>query len=112
MEYTIENIDGNAFSLMGYTVQAMKRERFPQDAIDSYLNAAKSSDYDNLVDVTLRQIAEVNDFVDFWNAFNAEYGYIKVSKRIAAKYFWYEGNYTDQFRDYILANSLAEEVEL
>lgn len=112
MKYSLEGIDGNAYCLMGYTVQAMNRERFPQKQIDEYKNAAMSSDYDNLVSVTWEQVEEINDFVDFWDDFNTEFGYISVSKKIAAEFFLNHGNNTDQFRDYVLANNLAEGVEL
>ena len=49
MYYTLVGIDGNAFSLMGYTAKAMRRSGFKQDEIDKMYDEAKSGDYNNLI---------------------------------------------------------------
>lgn len=112
MKYSLEGINGNAYCLMAYVVQAMESEQFPQKQIEEYLSAAKSRDYHYLCSVTWQQVEEVNDFVEFWNNFCVECGYITVSKKIAVEFFLNQGNDIDQFRDYVLANDLVEEVEL
>lgn len=108
MRYTIENIDGNAFVLMGYVGSAMKKERFPNQVIEEYYKEAKSADYNNLVVVTLNQLEKVNNFVEFWEEFNSEFGYTGVDKRIAVEYFLKHAPNTDLFYDYVLANGLEK----
>lgn len=110
MRYTLEGIDGNAYCLMAYARMAMMRERFPYEAIEEYEHAAMSSDYDNLVSVTWEQVEDVNSFVEFWEDYQREYGHITVSKKVAAKFFFEQGNNIDEFRDYVLSNDLIEEL--
>lgn len=49
-EYSLtEATDSNAFSLMGYTLEAMKEQSFSEDEIDETMKTAMSGDYMNLV---------------------------------------------------------------
>lgn len=52
-------VDGNAFAIMGTVSKAMKRAKVPQETIDAYMKEAKSGDYDNLLQTTMRYV-EVN----------------------------------------------------
>ena len=45
--------DGNAFSILGKVVSAMKRAGLTKDQIEEYKTEAKSGDYDNLLCVTM-----------------------------------------------------------
>lgn len=40
-KYDLIGIDGNAFSIMGYVVSCMKKEKMSKDKIDDYLAKAK-----------------------------------------------------------------------
>ena len=59
-KYTLVGIDGNAFCVMGYVCQCMRREHKKQWEIDNYLAAAKASDYDNLLRVSFEMIEDLN----------------------------------------------------
>lgn len=52
MKYSLTDIDGNAFCIMGYVVKAMLRENFSESEIDAYLADCKSSNYDHLIQVS------------------------------------------------------------
>lgn len=60
MKYTLEGVDGNAFAIMAYVKRAMTNENFTKDEIQSYMSEAMSSDYNNLLGVSLERIAECN----------------------------------------------------
>jgi hypothetical protein len=60
-KYTLVGVDGNAFVIMGYVYNAMKREGKTKDQIDEYLKDAKSSDYSHLVAVSAEMIHKLND---------------------------------------------------
>lgn len=53
MKYSLVGIDGNAYSVMGYVSNAMKECGFTKDAINEYRAKAMSSDYINLLRVSL-----------------------------------------------------------
>ena len=59
-KYTLVGIDGNCFCVMGYVCQCMRREHKKQWEIDNYLAAAKASDYDNLLRVSVEMIEDLN----------------------------------------------------
>lgn len=59
-EYDLVGIDGNAYSIMGYVQKAMKEQGFSQEEIKSYLDDAKSSDYNHLLQVSVQAIDECN----------------------------------------------------
>lgn len=45
--------DGNAFSILGRAVMAMRRGKCTQEQIDAYLTEAKSGDYNHLLVTTM-----------------------------------------------------------
>lgn len=62
--YTLVGVDGNAFSIMGYTAKALKRTGH-RDLVDKMQSEAMSGDYDNLIRVCLKYIDIANeDFED------------------------------------------------
>ena len=58
--YSLIGVDGNAFSIMAYVVQAMKACKMSKSDIASYKKEAMSGDYDNLIAVS-------NDMIDCCN---------------------------------------------
>ena len=50
--YTLSGLDGNAYTLMGYTSRALK-ETGHSDLVDTMQQEAKSGDYDHLIRVCL-----------------------------------------------------------
>ena len=55
-KYNLVGIDGNAYSVMGYVIQAMKREGFSKSEIDDYQADAMSDDYNHLLSVSAEMI--------------------------------------------------------
>ena len=68
-KYDLVGVDGNAFSLMGYTGRALKNEGLG-DQVSEMQNEAMSGDYDNLIRVCMKYIdvanlkAEMNGYSD------------------------------------------------
>lgn len=60
-KYSLIGVDGNAFCIMGYISNAMRRTGYSEEEIDKYLSEAQSSDYSNLVAVSSDQINKVNE---------------------------------------------------
>jgi hypothetical protein len=60
MKYDLVGIDGNAFSIMGYVVRAMKKEKRSIEEQKSYQAKAMSGDYDNLLSESVKKIDELN----------------------------------------------------
>jgi len=58
--YSLIGIDGNAFSVMRYVREAMKKEDKSQEEIDKYLEDAQLSDYNNLLCVSSDMIDKLN----------------------------------------------------
>lgn len=58
-KYSLVGVDGNAFSVMGYTAQALRREGLG-DLVDEMLSRATSGDYNNLLAVCLEYIEAAN----------------------------------------------------
>lgn len=52
--------DGNAFSIIGRVLKALKRSDQPEAAAE-YLERARSGDYDNLLRVTLEYIDDTGE---------------------------------------------------
>jgi len=46
--------DGNAFAIMGAATGAARKANWDQSKIDEYLKEARSGDYDNLLQVTMK----------------------------------------------------------
>ena len=58
-KYTLVGVDGNAFSVMGYTSRALKRTGH-RDLVEKMRNEAMSGDYNNLICVCLKYIDIAN----------------------------------------------------
>lgn len=67
MKYNLVGVDGNAFSIMGYTARALKAEGL-RDLVSEMQEKATSGDYYNL-------IAVCSDYVDMANEKAIENGY-------------------------------------
>ena len=61
MAYNLVGIDGNAYSIMGYVSKCMRREHYSQKDIHDYITRATSSDYDNLLRVSIDMIDKLNE---------------------------------------------------
>ena len=59
--FDLVGIDGNAYSIMGYVIKAMKMAEYTKIEQDSYLQRAMSDDYENLLSESIKMIDEVND---------------------------------------------------
>lgn len=60
MKYSLEDVDGNAYAIMGYVKNAMKREHCTKQEMDDYVADATSSDYCHLISVSLETIDRLN----------------------------------------------------
>lgn len=59
-KYSLVGVDGNAFSVMGYTARALKREGLGS-LVDEMHREATRSDYNNLLVVCLGYIEKANE---------------------------------------------------
>ena len=59
-QYSLVGINGNAFSVMGYVIQAMKDCNFSKSDQDAYYDEATSGDYDNLLVTSIKYIDKCN----------------------------------------------------
>ena len=66
--YNLVGVDGNAFSVMGYVTNAMRdayrktdSAHFGRDEQKRYQSLAMSSDYNNLLCVSVQMIDKIND---------------------------------------------------
>lgn len=59
-KYSLVGVNGNAFSVMGYTAQALKREGL-RDLVGKMHEEAIAGDYDNLLAVCVRYIDLANE---------------------------------------------------
>ena len=60
-KYTLDDVDGNAYAIMGYVCMIMKREGKSNKEIDNYLKDAKSSDYHHLLEVSVEICKKLNE---------------------------------------------------
>ena len=60
-KYTLVGVDGNAYAVMAYVANAMKREGFTRAEIDEYRKKAMSSDYNNFICVSLEYVELANN---------------------------------------------------
>ena len=67
VKYNLVGVDGNAFSIMGYTARALRREGLG-NLVDEMQKKAMSGDYYNL-------IAVCDEYVEMANEKAAENGY-------------------------------------
>ena len=61
MKYNLVGVDGNAFAVMGYVVQCMKKENMTAEEIKAYRDKAMSDDYNNLLATSFDIIEQLND---------------------------------------------------
>lgn len=59
--YDLVGVDGNAFSVMGYVINAMKKCHFSKADRDEYMKDAMSSNYDHLLCVSIEMIDKCNE---------------------------------------------------
>lgn len=59
-KYSLVGVDGNAYSIMGYTSKALKKEGLG-NLVDEMLADAKSSDYNHLVYVCYNYVEKANE---------------------------------------------------
>lgn len=68
--YSLVGIDGNAFSIMGFVIGVMRKERITMDWLDNdqfkketdmYMAEATSGSYDNMLAVSARMIERINE---------------------------------------------------
>lgn len=60
MKYDLVGVDGNAFSVMGYTARALKAEGL-RDLVPHMNKEAMSGDYGNLLQVCMKYIDKANE---------------------------------------------------
>jgi hypothetical protein len=48
--------DGNAYSILGRVIKAMRRGKVPQDKIDEFKSEATSGDYDKLLQTCMKWV--------------------------------------------------------
>lgn len=58
-KYSLVGVDGNAFAIMGYTANALKRSGHP-DMVQCMYDRARSGDYNNLIQVCMKYIDIAN----------------------------------------------------
>lgn len=61
-KFTLVGVDGNAYSVMGYTAKALRRAGL-RDKVDEMYAEATSGDYDNLLRVCMGYIDMANEAV-------------------------------------------------
>ena len=59
-KYTLVGVDGNAFCIMCYVSSVLKREKCSRDKIDEYIKEATSSNYDHLIQTSMKILGELN----------------------------------------------------
>ena len=64
MKYDLVGVDGNAFAVMSYVANAMRKEGKSKAEIDAYRENAMSSDYNHLLVVSMEMIDELNTNYD------------------------------------------------
>lgn len=60
-KYNLVGVDGNAYSVMGYVIGAMRETGFSPEEINAYKEDAMSSDYSHLICVSADMIDKCND---------------------------------------------------
>jgi len=53
---TLSGQDGNPYMIIGLTRDALKKAKVPQAEIQEYMDEAKSGDYDNVIQTTLKWV--------------------------------------------------------
>lgn len=60
MKYCLVGVDGNAYSLMGYTANALKREGL-NELVNEMFKKATASDYSHLIAVCCEYLDKANE---------------------------------------------------
>ena len=60
-KYSLVGIDGNAFSIMGYTARAMKETGFTKEEVDAMYDEATAGDYYQLIGICDGYIDKANE---------------------------------------------------
>ena len=60
-KYSLIGCDGNAYAVMGYVTNCMKKEGKTREEIKAYQEQAMSRDYDNLLAVSCEILDELNE---------------------------------------------------
>jgi hypothetical protein len=58
--YTLVGVNGNAISIMGYTVRAMRDAKRPKADIDAFTAAAFAGDYNNVISTSMDILSAIN----------------------------------------------------
>lgn len=58
--YTLEDVDGNAYAILTYVCTAMRREGKSNEEIDNYIEDAQSGDYHHLIEVSVEMCKRLN----------------------------------------------------
>lgn len=61
MKYTLVGIDGNAFAVMGYVRDAMRKEGCSLEEQKAYTKDAMSGNYSHLLYVSMNMIEKLNE---------------------------------------------------
>lgn len=61
MKYTLVGIDGNAFAVMGYVRDAMRKEGCSLEEQKAYTEDAMSGNYSHLLCVSMNMIEKLNE---------------------------------------------------
>lgn len=64
MKYDLVGVDGNAFAVMGYVLKAMKECKMSKGEQLYYQIKATSSDYNNLLAVSIGMIDKCNEIAE------------------------------------------------
>lgn len=54
VKLSLENVDGNAFAIMGTWIKAAKRQKWSEEEIKQVIEEATSGDYDKLLQTIIR----------------------------------------------------------
>lgn len=60
-KFSLVGVDGNAYCVMGYVANAMKKAGFSQELVIEYRKLAMSGDYNNLLCVSMEWIDKCNE---------------------------------------------------
>jgi len=60
-DYSLIGVDGNAFSVIGYVVNAMRKEGNTIEERDLFTKEAMSGDYNNLLTFSMNKVNELNE---------------------------------------------------
>lgn len=59
-KYNLVGVDGNAYSIMGYVIKAMRESGFTKEEIQKYQDDAMAADYNHLVYSSFAMVEKCN----------------------------------------------------